>query len=181
MTLTQLGFAHPASWLMAIGEATLALAVMLAYSPLADRLATRLVRVPPRLQAFRAIQRSWVSLAVGVVVAWVLGGFIEEFLLRGVVLRFGESFLRPSLGPLGAAAVAIVLAALFGGLAHLYQGPRGALIIFQLSVLFGVLYVISGGNLWATILCHGAYDTIAFVRFARGRSKYSHLEGGSAE
>lgn len=60
--------------------------LMLAYSPVADRLATRLSRMPPKLRAFRAIQRSWMSLALGVVVAWVLGGFIEESLLRGVVL-----------------------------------------------------------------------------------------------
>jgi len=33
--------------------------------------------------------------------------------------------------------------------------------------------VVAGYNLWAVILCHGFYDTIAFVRFATGKSKYS--------
>ncbi len=55
------------------------------------------------------------------------------------------------------------------GLVHLYQGPRGAVIVAPLSVLF----VLSGSNLWTVILCHGLYDTVAFVRFARGKSKYS--------
>ena len=49
---------------------------------------------------------------------------------------------------------------------HLYQGPRATVIVTQLSVMFGVLFVVSGYNLWAVILCHGMYDTVAFIRFA---------------
>jgi hypothetical protein len=45
----------------------------------------------------------------------------------------------------------------------------------QLSVLFGLLFVVSGDNLWAVILCRGLYDTVAFVRFANKSSKYSRL------
>jgi len=41
---------------------------------------------------------------------------------------------------------------------------------------FGVLFVVSGYNLWTVMLCHGLYDTIAFVRFANKKSKYSDLE-----
>ena len=48
-------------------------------------------------------------------------------------------------------------------------------IIVQLSVLFGVLFVASGYDLWAAILCHGLYDTIAFVRFASGKSRYAKV------
>ena len=76
-----------------------------------------------------------------------------------------------------AAGIAICIAALGAGLIHLYQGPRAALIITQLSVLFGVLFVVSGYNLWAVMLCHGLYDTIAFIRFAHKKSKYSDLDG----
>ena len=47
------------------------------------------------------------------------------------------------------------------------------MIITQLSVLFGVLFVASGYNLWTVILAHGFYDTIAFVRFASGKSRYA--------
>ena len=55
-------------------------------------------------------------------------------------------------------------------------GPRAVAIITQLSVLFGILFVISGNDLWPVIFCHGLYDTIAFVRFANKQSKYSNLE-----
>jgi len=59
---------------------------------------------------------------------------------------------------------------------HLYQGPRAAFIVTQLSVLFGTLFVLAGYNLWAVILCHGLYDTIAFIRFANKQSRYSKLD-----
>jgi hypothetical protein len=59
---------------------------------------------------------------------------------------------------------------------HLYQGRRAALIITQLSVLFGTLFVIAGHDLWAVVLCHGFYDSVAFVRFARKKSKFSNLD-----
>ena len=74
-----------------------------------------------------------------------------------------------------ASILAIAGAAAGAGIVHLYQGPRGALIVAQLSVLFGLVNVLSGHDLWSVILCHGAYDTIAFVRFARGKSKYAGM------
>jgi hypothetical protein len=79
----------------------------------------------------------------------------------------------PTLGAPTAAAVAIVVAALGAGVIHLYQGLRAAIIITQLSVLFGLLFVLSGYDLWTVMLCHGLYDTVAFIRFAMRRSKYS--------
>ncbi|MGV8084492.1 MAG: type II CAAX prenyl endopeptidase Rce1 family protein [Coriobacteriia bacterium] len=177
MSLADLGFGAPHSWLATFGAALLGLAVMLAYSPVADRLASRLVAAPPSLEAFRVLRRSWVSLTVGILVAWSLGGFLEEFVLRGIVVRGLGGLLGPLLGRTAALVVGVVAAALLAGLVHLYQGRRGALIVAQLSVLFGVLYVASGLNLWAVILCHGMYDTIAFIRFARGQSRYSAVRG----
>jgi len=70
----------------------------------------------------------------------------------------------------------VCVAALGAGIVHLYQGLRAAIIITQLSIVFGVLFVLSGYNLWTVVLCHGLYDTIAFIRFASGKSKYAKLE-----
>ena len=47
------------------------------------------------------------------------------------------------------------------------------LVVGQLSALLGVLMVVSGNNLWTVILCHGLYDTIAFIRFANRTSRYA--------
>jgi uncharacterized protein len=179
VSIQQLGLGLPESWLATIGFAVAWLALMLAHSPLADRLATRWFAKPPNLKAFRALQQSRIKLLIGIVVAWILGGFLEELVFRGIVLQAIEALMAPTLGGLMAVVVAVCTAAAGAGLMHLYQGPRAAIIITQLSVLFGVLFVVSGHNLWAVILCHGLYDTVAFIRFANKKSNYSKLDDDS--
>ena len=171
-----LGLSRPSSWPWTIILATLWLLLMLAYSPLADKIATRLVAAPPTLSAFRQLQQSKAKLLLGIVVAWVLGGFLEEIFLRGFVLQSVRNLLAPKLPIASATAIAICAAAALAALFHLYQGLRGVVIITQLSILFGLLFVLSGFNLWAVILCHGLYDTIAFIRFATSKSKYAKPE-----
>jgi hypothetical protein len=149
------------------------LLLMLALSPLADRIATALVAAPPNLGAFKAIQQSRTKLLIGIAVAWLLGGLLEELVFRGLVLRAVEAGAMAWLPAPAATGVAIGAAALGARVIHLYQGPRAALIILQLSMLFGLLFVLSGYNLWSVVVCHGLYDTVAFIRFAMGRSKYS--------
>jgi membrane protease YdiL (CAAX protease family) len=171
-----LGLHQPVSWPATIGAAAAGLAVMLAYSPIANWIATRLVARPPALGAFRALQRSRVRLVLGIVVAWVLGGFLEELALRGFLLSAIEARAAGWLAPPTATAVALGIAALVAGVLHLYQGLRAAVIITQLSALFGALFVATGHDLWAVVLCHSGYDTIAFIRFARKQSRYARLD-----
>lgn len=175
VTLEQLGLGR-FGWLPTLGFALAGLAVMLVYSPLADRLAARVFASPPTLEAFRGIQQSRGRLIAGIAAAWVLGGILEELIARGIVLGSIRSFLAPWLIAPVAAGVAVCIAALGAGAMHLYQGSRALLIITQLSILLGVLFVVSGYNLWAVMLCHSLYDTIAFVRFANRKSRYSNLK-----
>ena len=105
---------------------------------------------------------------------------LEELVFRGIVLRSVASLMSAWPAAPIAIAIAVCVAALGAGLMHLYQGPRATVIVTQLSVLFGILFVVSGYNLWAVILCHGMYDTVAFIRFASGKSKYSNLDRGEA-
>jgi membrane protease YdiL (CAAX protease family) len=168
-----LGLARPRSWPLTIGIAAGWTAVMLAYSPLADALARRRFPQRPDLSAFDEIRRSRLRLVAGIVVAWVLGGFLEELVFRGVVLRSVDSWLGNALPQPVAATVAVVAAALGATVIHLYQGPRAALIILQLSTLFGLVMVLSGGNLWAVVISHGLYDTVAFIRYANRTSRYA--------
>jgi membrane protease YdiL (CAAX protease family) len=181
-TPEQLGLRTDRSWLLTVGFAVGGLAVMLAYSPLADWLAGRWFKKPPTLESFRAIQKSRGNLVAGILAAWVLGGVLEELVARGIVLTSIESFLSSWLSAPVAPGLAVCIAAVGAGAMHSYQGPRAMVIITQLSVLFGVLFVVSGHNLWAVMLCHGLYDTIGCVRFATGKSRYSDLDGdkGSA-
>jgi membrane protease YdiL (CAAX protease family) len=172
-----LSLAQPRSWLAASALALGWLALMWAYSPVAARLASLWFKKPPQLSAFRALQQSTVKLAIGIMLAWVLGGFLEELVLRGILLQTVKSFASNWLPSQFAAAAGIFVAAGAAWAIHLYQGLRAAFIIAQLSVLFGVLFAVSAYNLWPVILCHGFYDTIAFIRFANKQSKYSALDG----
>jgi membrane protease YdiL (CAAX protease family) len=149
--------------------------LMLALTPVADWIASRWIKKPPTLDVFRQLQQSRAKLAIGIVIAWVLGAFLEELVFRGVVQQWVEQNLAATLPPLAATAVAVLVAAIGAGVLHLYQGLRAAVIITQLSVLFGVLFVLSDRNLWSVFLCHGIYDTVAFIRFANKQSKYSRL------
>jgi uncharacterized protein len=176
VSIQQLGLSTSVSWLGTAGFAVAWLALMIAYSPLADRLATRWIDKAPNLNAFRALQESRIKLVIGIVVAWVLGGFLEELIFRGIVLQSVEALASRALAAPIAVSLAVCAAAVGAGLVHLYQGLRAAIILTQLSILFGLLFVVSGHNLWAVMLCHGLYDTVAFIRFAGKKSKYSKLE-----
>jgi len=173
IALRTLGLGPPHSWPLTIALALIWLAAMYVYSPIADRIATYFAAKPPTLGAFRPLQRSVSRLLIGIIIAWIAGAFLEEFLLRGIILIRIETILMVQFPAIVSVALAVLGAACVGGVFHLYQGLRGAIIITQLSVLFGVLFVVSGYTLWSVVLCHGLYDTIAFVRFATGRSKYA--------
>jgi uncharacterized protein len=175
----ELGLGIPDSWWQTIGFAIAWLALLLAYSPLADWLATQWIATPPSLQAFYALQQSRAKLIAGIVAALVLGGILEEIVVRGIVQKSVETMFSAWIIEPAATGLAVAAAALGAGLIHLYQGTRAAVIITQLSILFGVLYVISGYNLWAVMLCHGLYDTVAFIRFALKKSKYSDLRSAA--
>lgn len=67
VSFRELGLSISASWISTIGFPVAWLALMLAYSPLADRLATRWVAKPPTLKAFRVLQESRIKLLIGIV------------------------------------------------------------------------------------------------------------------
>lgn len=172
-SLQTLGLGPPADWVSTVLTALAWLGLMLAYSPLADRIATRLVATPPQLSVFRGLQESRSRLIMGIILAWVFGGFLEELLLRGILLPWMEARLSAWIPAAMVAIIAVFAVAVVAGFLHLYQGLRAAIIVAQLSVLFGFLAIITRHNLWPVILCHGMYDTIAFIRFANKKSKYS--------
>lgn len=176
VTPDELGLGIPNSWLLTIGFALGGLVVILAYSPLADRLAALWIKKPPTLESFRVLQQSLIKLIPGIIVAWILGGILEELIARGIFLKSFELLVAVWLGEPVAAGIAVCIAGVGAGVMHLYQGPRAVIIITQLSVLFGILFVVTGYNLWAVMLCHGFYDTIALVRFAGKKSKYSNID-----
>lgn len=66
VTFAELGVVTPIPMALTVGYSLVALAFMLAYSPVADRLATRFFKEPPDLSAFKRIQQSEANLPGGI-------------------------------------------------------------------------------------------------------------------
>jgi membrane protease YdiL (CAAX protease family) len=58
---------------------------------------------------------------------------------------------------------ALVLSSAIFGSAHYYQGLTGIINAGTIGLLIGILYLFTGRNLWAVILCHGLVDIIFFI------------------
>ncbi|MEO9467596.1 CPBP family intramembrane glutamic endopeptidase [Parasphingorhabdus sp.] len=94
-------------------------------------------------------------------IGWIIGGFTEEVLFRGVLFsRFEHLFT----GVPFAAFLAIACQAfLFGQGHHYYQGMAGWVANGAVGVMSGVLYLKFGRNLWPLMLSHGLTNTIGLT------------------
>jgi hypothetical protein len=69
---------------------------MWAYTPVADWLAMKCAAKSPNLDIFRKLQQSRFNLAIGLLLAWVIGAFEEEVALRELVLRWIAMLASPA-------------------------------------------------------------------------------------
>ncbi len=159
LTWAGLGLAAPVTALHTAMFAIFWAGVLYAYTPTAEWVAAKLFAPKPMSGRYLSVRDSTRNLLLGIALCWAVGAFGEELLLRGIVV----GALRFAIGIWPAVAVAAVLALAM----HLFAGPRRALIAAQLSVLYGVLFVASEFDLWAVILAHGFYDTVALIQLAR--------------
>lgn len=110
------------------------------------------------------IRGNTVAFVGWIAIAWSVGGFAEELLFRGFLIdrasaAFGSGWLA------GAGAVSLQ-AALFG-LMHLHQGSLGLVFSATMAVIYGVVYLSCGRNLWPLILVHGAWNSVAIAGLYR--------------
>ncbi len=93
--------------------------------------------------------------------AWIIGGFTEEILFRGILFTRLEALFAG----LPAAAMAAILfqAVLFGQQHYYYQGLAGWIATGAIGVASGVLYLKFNRNLWPLIFSHGISNTIGLT------------------
>jgi hypothetical protein len=168
VSLAGLGLAGGRPWATTVVIALAWLALMLAYSPVADRLAIAWAPDPPDAPARLAPRKPAPAL-----IALPLSGLLEELVLRGITLPAlaiaGSAWMAPSVA-IAAAALACALAS---GAIQRDQDGRTIIVTIQRALMLGLLFVLSGYNLWAVILCRGVYDVIALIGLARGSAQYS--------
>ncbi len=90
---------------------------------------------------------------------WVLGGLLEEFAFRGVLMERVKSLLGAS--GFGSLAAILFANVLFGFL-HTEQGLVGVLITI-IDAMFFTALKMKYRNTWAATLAHGFLNTIGIV------------------
>jgi membrane protease YdiL (CAAX protease family) len=94
------------------------------------------------------------------IIVWTFAAFGEEFGYRGYLLtRAADVGNRSNI----AYVAAMLFAAVLFGLGHYYKGPAGVLDSTYSGLVLGSVYLLTGRNLWASILAHGISDTFAVV------------------
>lgn len=102
---------------------------------------------------------------VGLTVSWIAlgiaaGGFGEEIVYRSFFVNAIEKLVNRKYGVVGA----IFLPALFWAFRHYYfSGGHGSIVVFCVGLLFGIIYIINGRNIWPLIVVHALIDTTSFV------------------
>ena len=99
---------------------------------------------------------------------WILGGFCEEIIYRGYVLKrlaaiFGDTTK--------AWLLAAVTAAIVFGFAHNYQGLSGIMSTGIIALLFGLIFILNKNNLMVLVFTHGIYNMIAITFIYLGKAR----------
>ncbi len=50
-----------------------------------------------------------------------------------------------------------------GAVHHFHQGPGGMLGTGFVGLVYGIVYLVSGRNLWVTIIAHGLTGSSSFI------------------
>jgi membrane protease YdiL (CAAX protease family) len=89
---------------------------------------------------------------------WTFAAFGEELGYRGYLLTRAADLGKRSVAAywIGILAVSVLF-----GLGHYFKGPAGILDSGVAGVILGGTHMLSGRNLWASILAHGFIDTYA--------------------
>ena len=109
---------------------------------------------------FNQIHGNFPALIGWLVIAWVIGGFAEEFIFRGFLMRrIADVFNR---GKLGWAIALVVQAILFGTL-HYYLGPTGVVSATLSALFYGLFFILVGRSLWPVMIAHATWDSLIFT------------------
>lgn len=157
----EVGLRRPQNWIKTIGigigvAVFLEALALFLLVPALQRFGVEL----PDMSRFESIRGNLPMLLMWLAVAWTTAGFGEEVIWRGFVM----GRVARVLGDGKAAWVSsLVLTSVIFGLLHLYQGTVGVVLTGVAGLVFGILYLVSGRNLWAPVIAHAMTDTLSFV------------------
>jgi len=120
----------------------------------------------PDVSLFAPLAGNVHVLLISLAVAWTLAAVGEEFVYRGYLLtRIARVLGNTPRTWVGALAVTGIL---FGA-GHGYQGVSGMISAGLGGFAFGLLYLVTGRNLWVSVIAHGTTDTVGFLLLYLGK------------
>jgi membrane protease YdiL (CAAX protease family) len=160
--LRDLGLARPRSILRTIAIGVPAGIVLLLFAKLLlTPIVEALTGIPRDLSAFDFLRGDIAAYLSLMPKIWIGAAICEEIVFRAFLIgRLEAAFGGASRA---ATAAAVLLSSAVFGAAHAYQGPTGMLITGVLGLLFAIVYVAAGRNLWLNIVVHGVYDTLSLA------------------
>ena len=159
----EIGLAKPKSWLhtvlLGFGAAFVVIVMIFILSKITLNL-PGLQEAEPDISRFNPIEGNLPLLLISVFLAGTAIAFGEEMMYRAFLInQLGVLFQGKKLRW----ALSLIFSSVFFGLVHFYQGPLGIAITGFTGLIFGVIYLRSGRNLWITIIAHGLVNTLSFV------------------
>jgi membrane protease YdiL (CAAX protease family) len=156
-----MGLKRPASWgriiLIALGAAALRIVLGgFVVEPVAGYFWPSIV-APAGIEA---ITGNIKSALVWLLLVWTWAAFGEEIGYRGYLLTRTAEIGG---GTTAAYWIGIVVVAVLFGYGHYYKGPVGIIDSGVAGLVLGTAYMLSGRNLWASILAHGFIDTFGII------------------
>jgi len=163
-----IGLARPASWpktiLLGFAVAVSALLASVIFQVLVQAIPG--VELAPRDQSsFDAIGGNLPLLILYLSAAWTIITFGEEMIYRAFLTNGLASFFP---GRRGQWALALIGSSIIFGLVHFSWGLAGVLETTVMGLVLGSAYLLSGRNLWVTIIAHGLANTLGFVLIFAG-------------
>lgn len=156
-----MGLRRPASWrrIVLIALAAAALRVLLGELVI-DPLTARFWPPAAAPSGVESITGNVGQALKWLAIVWVFAAFGEEVAYRGYLVTRGAD-----LGARSPAAywTSVVFVAVLFGIGHYYKGPSGMIDSGVAGLILGAAYLVSGRNLWASILAHGFIDTFGVI------------------
>jgi len=161
------GLERPRSWPKTLAIAVIAAAILQIGSELVMQpVGSHLWHHPEQASSVLTTSAlSWRSAMRNLAIVWSFGAFGEELSYRSYLLTRAADLGDRSKIAYGAAM--LYVAVLFG-FGHFYKGPAGILDSTYSGLVLGSVYLLTGRNLWASILTHGISDTFAVLIVFRG-------------
>ncbi len=156
-----MGFRSPESWPKLLGTTLLyGLIIQMVFTIIIEPGLERLTGDAVDISVFDGVRGDFVNFLLLMGLGWIVGGFLEEFTFRGFIV----GRVRWLLGS-GVAAtwIAVLVAAVPFGAAHLYQGITGMIATGMIGFVLGAVYVYHRFNLWYSVFTHGFINTLGII------------------